>query len=182
METVMEAWPMPDLQRQVDAIREAFSADVRRPFVLKPSFPYGSPRPSDQSSPSRANITFQNGSVHGAGSMDHQHLDPLNQHVSYLSHPITPPVSVGPMDSRSDSPAVQSLVMMSQNRQAPDMEQTMALGSNPPTWNPARIFEYVDQPGTECAVANNAVTGIGTHHLVRPLNLALYSASLHRRH
>ncbi|QPG95259.1 hypothetical protein C2857_007915 [Epichloe festucae Fl1] len=141
METIMESWPMPDLQKQVDAIREAFSADIRRPFVLKPSFPYGSPHPSNRPSPPRANIAFQGASVHRAGSMDHQHLGPSNQQVSYISHPITPPVSVGPLDNRSDSPAVQSLVMMPHDGQAPDMQQNMGLGNNPPTWNPARIFE-----------------------------------------
>ncbi|KAG5973559.1 hypothetical protein E4U55_000414 [Claviceps digitariae] len=141
MERVMEAWPMPDLQRQVDAIREAFSADIRRPFVLRPSFPYGSPPSSSPSSPPKTkNMAYQGGSVHGTGSMDHQHLDPSNDHVSYISHPITPPVSVGPVDSRNDSPAVQSLVMMAQDGQPPDMQTSMALGNNPPTWNPARIF------------------------------------------
>ncbi|TWU76163.1 hypothetical protein ED733_001904 [Metarhizium rileyi] len=140
METVMEAWPMPDLQKQVDAIREAFSADTRRPFVLKPSFPYGSPHPSNQSSPPRGTVAYQ-ASIHRGGSMDQQ-LDPSNHHVSYISHPMTPPISVGPMDSRSDSPAVQPLVMMPQDGQAPDMHQTIGLVSNPPTWNPARIFEH----------------------------------------
>ncbi|KAG6133123.1 hypothetical protein E4U12_002878 [Claviceps purpurea] len=139
METVMEAWPMPDLQRQVDAIREAFSADIRRPFVLKPSFPYGSPHMSSPSSSPRTNFAYQGGSVRGTSSMNH--LDPSNEHVSYITHPITPPVSLGPMDSRSDSPAVQSLGMMSRNGQAPNMQSSMALGNNPPTWNPARIFE-----------------------------------------
>ncbi|KHN94514.1 uncharacterized protein MAM_07569 [Metarhizium album ARSEF 1941] len=140
METVMEAWPMPDLQKQVDAIREAFSADVRRPFVLRPSFPYGSPHPSNQSSPPRGTMAYQ-ASVKRAGSMD-QHLDPANQRVTYMSHPMTPPVSVAPMDSRSDSPAVPSLVVMPQDGQVPDLQQSMGLASNPPTWNPARIFEH----------------------------------------
>jgi hypothetical protein len=31
--------------------------------------------------------------------------------------------------------------MMPQDGQTPDMQQNMALASNPPTWNPARIFE-----------------------------------------
>jgi hypothetical protein len=140
METAMEAWPMPDLQKQIDAIREAFSADIRRPFVLKPSFPYGSPHPSNQSSPPRGPMAYQH-SMHRTGPIMDQQLDPSNQQVSYISHPITPPISVGPMDSRSDSPAVQSLVMMPQDGQTPDMQQNMALASNPPTWNPARIFE-----------------------------------------
>ncbi|MBE3047277.1 hypothetical protein IMZ48_33105, partial [Candidatus Bathyarchaeota archaeon] len=43
VEKVMGAWPMPEVQKQVNAVREAFSADVRKLFALKPSFPYGSP-------------------------------------------------------------------------------------------------------------------------------------------
>ncbi|KAG8411432.1 hypothetical protein J3458_015493 [Metarhizium acridum] len=113
METVMEAWPMPDLQKQVDAIREAFSADIGRPFVLKPSFPYGSPHPSNQSSSPRGTVAYQV-PAHRTGSMDQQ-LDPSNQH---------------------------SLVMMPQDGQVPDMQQTMGLANSPPTWNPARIFEH----------------------------------------
>lgn len=46
LEKCMNAWPMTDMQRQIDSMREAFSADLRKPFVLKPSFPYGSPSPS----------------------------------------------------------------------------------------------------------------------------------------
>lgn len=76
-------------------------------------------------------------------SLDHQ-LDTQNlQHsqVSYTSHPITPPISAGPVDTKSDSPAIQSLVMMaSQGSQASGMQQTMSL-SDAPAWNPARIFE-----------------------------------------
>ena len=149
LETVMEAWSMPDLQQQVDAIREAFSADVRRPFVLKPSFPYGSPHPSNRSTPPR-HLAYQPHAQRTA-SMD-QHLDTQGihghqgaqgaQHVSYINHPITPPISVGAMDSRSDSPAVQSLGMMPQDGQHQDMQHSMGLTpGGAPTWNPARIFE-----------------------------------------
>ncbi|KAJ0321237.1 hypothetical protein COL5a_009292 [Colletotrichum fioriniae] len=139
LERVMSVWPMADLQKQVDAVREAFSADVRKPFVLKPSFPYGSPQSSNHSSPPRG---YRPGMARTA-SLDHQ-LDTQNlQHsqVSYTSHPITPPISAGPVDTKSDSPAIQSLVMMaSQGSQAPGMQQTMSL-SDAPAWNPARIFE-----------------------------------------
>ncbi|KAK1706026.1 hypothetical protein BDP67DRAFT_548236 [Colletotrichum lupini] len=139
LERVMSVWPMADLQKQVDAVREAFSADVRKPFVLKPSFPYGSPQSSNHSSPPRG---YRPGMARTA-SLDHQ-LDTQNlQHsqVSYTSHPITPPISAGPVDTKSDSPAIQSLVMMaSQGSQAPGMQQAMSL-SDAPAWNPARIFE-----------------------------------------
>lgn len=135
MEKVMDSWQMPELQKQIDAVREAFSADVRKPFTLKPSFPYGSPHPSSHSSPPRQNPGYR------TGPMD-QHLDTQSaQQVSYSGHPISPPISAGAGDSKSDSPSVQSLVMMSQGSQAQGMQQNMPL-SEPPAWNPARIFEY----------------------------------------
>ncbi|KAH7261026.1 uncharacterized protein BKA55DRAFT_536032 [Fusarium redolens] len=139
LEKVMEAWPMPELEKQINALRDAFSADVRKPFVLKPSFPYGSPHPSTHSSPPRGNDSFRP-VIHRTGSID-QHLDTHGaQQVSYTNHPITPPISAGPLDSKSDSPAVQSLVMMSQGSQAPGMPQSMSL-TDQPAWNPSRLFE-----------------------------------------
>lgn len=133
MEKVMEAWPMPELQRQIDAVREAFSADVRKPFVLKPSFPYGSPHPSHSASPPGYR------GMQRAGSME-QALDSSgNQTVSYISHPISPPISTGGLDSKSDSPSAQSLVMMPQ-AVGPGIAPNMGLPEQP-AWNPARIFE-----------------------------------------
>ncbi|KAM4067271.1 fungal specific transcription factor [Hirsutella rhossiliensis] len=140
MEKVMEAWPMPELQKQIDAVREAFSADVRRPFVLKPSFPYGSPHSSSHPSPPGGTHRYRQ-AMDRTGPLD-QHLGtPHTQPVSYPSHPISPPVSAGPGDSKGDSPPAQSLVLMPQDGQAPDMRQDMAIPNSQPTWNPARIFE-----------------------------------------
>lgn len=134
MEKVMEVWAMPELQKQIDAVREAFSADVRKPFLLKPSFPYGSPVSSTHPSPPRG---YQ-------PNMDR--LSHLNtQTVSYISHPISPPISTGPLDSKSDSPSVQSLAMMPHGGQATDLPQNMSMAGQP-VWNPARIFEYVMKP------------------------------------
>ncbi|ORY57169.1 uncharacterized protein BCR38DRAFT_490148 [Pseudomassariella vexata] len=138
LEKTMGSWPIPEMVKQIDAVREAFSADTRKPFVLKPSFPYGSPSPTTQSSPPRA-TTFRPPMLR-TGSMD-QGLD-QNSQVSYTSHPITPPISAGAGDNKSDSPAVQSLVMMAsgQNSQAPPMPHGMSM-ADPPSWNPSRIFD-----------------------------------------
>ncbi|KAF7559317.1 hypothetical protein G7046_g4836 [Stylonectria norvegica] len=138
LEKVMDAWSMPELEKQIDAVREAFSADTRKGFVLKPSFPYGSPHPSSHSSPPRGQ--GYRAVINRTGSMD-QHLDTQSaQQVSYTSHPMTPPISAGPEDIESDSPAVQSLVMMSQASQAPAMQQSMPISEHT-GWNPSRIFE-----------------------------------------
>ncbi|KAM0605999.1 hypothetical protein ACHAP1_004281 [Verticillium nonalfalfae] len=144
LERVMSVWPMADLQKPVDAVREAFSADTRKPFVLKPSFPYGSPHSSNQSPSPHINTGYRPSPLSQAGSLEPR-LDTQNMHqqhsqVSY-SHPMTPPISAGPLDTRSDSPDVQSLVMMSsQGSQAPGMPPTMPL-AEAPAWNPQRIFE-----------------------------------------
>jgi hypothetical protein len=139
MEEVMKRWDMEELRPAVNAIREAFSADIRKPFVLKSTFPYGSPRPSDHSSPSNRAPSYRP-ALDRTGTMD-QHLDAQSAHnVSYYGLPISPPVSTGALDSNGDSPSGQPLVMMSQAGQTPGLQQSMSL-SEQPTWNPAPIFE-----------------------------------------
>jgi hypothetical protein len=140
MEKVMDVWAMPELRQQVEAVREAFSADTRRAFVLKPTFPYGSPRPSNHSSPPQGSQGGYRPTPGSTGPMD-QRLDMQNsQSVSYTGHPISPPVSTGATDSKGDSPAGRPLMMMPQGGQVPGVQQSMSLADHP-TWNPARIFE-----------------------------------------
>jgi len=60
----------------------------------------------------------------------------------YTNHPISPPISAGGVDIKSDSPAVQSLVMMASGQRAP--QQSMSSGvpmADSSGWNPAVIFE-----------------------------------------
>ncbi|KAK0630161.1 hypothetical protein B0T17DRAFT_489636 [Bombardia bombarda] len=140
LEKCVGAWPMPDMQKQIDSVREAFSADTRKPFVLKPSFPYGSPQSTAHSSPLGPPYR---GELSQARSMDHR-IDTQVQHshVSYTSHPISPPISAGPLDTKGDSPDVQSLAMMASGHgtQAQTVQQTLPL-ADAPAWNPSRIFD-----------------------------------------
>lgn len=144
MEKVMEVWAMPELRQQVEAVREAFSADTRKPFVLKPSFPYGSPQPSNSASPPHLQGNRAYGSTAAAAeraSPMGQQLDAQNaQNVSFPGLPISPPISAGAVDSKGDSPGGQPMMMISQGGQAPATTQSMSLPEQP-TWNPARIFE-----------------------------------------
>lgn len=128
LEKCTSSWPMPDMQQQIDALREAFSADTRKPFVLKSSFPYGSPGAPTHSSPPRGGPQYRQGSVHSAAQ--------LPAPVSYTTHPISPPISVG--GSKSDSPAVQSLVMMATGQRNQQPAPGVTDASN---WNPQPIFE-----------------------------------------
>jgi len=146
LEKCTSSWPMPDMQQQIDALREAFSADTRKPFVLKATFPYGSPGAPVNATPPRANGPYRQASSHSPmdqQNMEHQHAQQQNHQVSYTNHPISPPISAGGVDTKSDSPAVQSLVMMATGQRAP--QQPMPNGvpmTDPSTWNPSIIFEY----------------------------------------
>jgi len=139
---------MPDMQQQIDALREAFSADTSKAFVLKPSFPYGSPAaPVNQATPRLANQYQPNGgqagqNVHQQG-MDRQQLS-QPQPVSRYHHPISPPISTGAIsDMKSDSPAVQSLVMMATGQRGDPMQSmNVTPTSTQSTWNPNPLFQY----------------------------------------
>ncbi|KAL2023263.1 hypothetical protein VTK56DRAFT_3386 [Thermocarpiscus australiensis] len=124
LEKCMSAWPMPDMQKQIDSVREAFSADIRKPFVLKPTFPYGSPHSATHPSPPGRQLDTQ-----------------IPPQVSFTNQPLTP-MSAGPLDSKSDSPAVQSLTTMASGHgsQGPGVTQTLPL-TEAPAWNPSRIFD-----------------------------------------
>ncbi len=135
----MGAWPMPDMQKQVDSVREAFSADVRKPFVLKPSFPYGSPTSSAHSSPPAAAYRQDL----GRNGLTNQQAESQVQHsqVSYINYPITP-VSASGLDSHSDSPGLQQPLSMMTS--GPSQTSSVPHGiplTDAPAWNPARIFE-----------------------------------------
>ncbi|KAK6820459.1 hypothetical protein PG987_014859, partial [Apiospora arundinis] len=150
----MGSWPIPEMVKQIEAVREAFSADTRKPFVLKPSFPYGSPSMSHQSTPPRAS-SFKPPMIR-TSPMDQgmSGLSGSQSQVSYINHPITPPVSAGP---KSDSPA-QSLVMMAngQTSQASSHGITM---TEAPSWNPSRIFDQWNSTfGTQPAQNQTSVS------------------------
>lgn len=123
---------MPEIQSQIDSLRLAFSEDTRRPFELKPSFPYGSPSEPYQPSP----------------PMDahYPHLSqvPSNvqSRVGFNAHPISPPISTGAEDCKSDtSSQLQSLGMVphppptTHPLEAPLVDET--------SWDPTRIIKYV---------------------------------------
>lgn len=127
LEQCTTAWPMPEMQSQIDALRVAFSADINRPFELRPSFPYGSPsEPSQQSPP----------------PMDSQqayHNFPDAPTMVYPPHTITPPVSSHPsaLSQKSVSPDVKNLGLA-----PPPMPNSMAgMPVDTMGWDPSRIIK-----------------------------------------
>ncbi|KAF2096590.1 hypothetical protein NA57DRAFT_42152 [Rhizodiscina lignyota] len=162
LEQCVPHWDMPEMHAQINALREAFSADTSKPFALKPSFPHGSPpaHRASQSPPFPADASAPYGShaaVSGAA-----HDVPLDSapgqvppaSVSYpSSHPITPPISTTDSEPKTDSPVgQQSLVSMGATTAGATGQLIGATGPRVPTsvapqeqaqWNPTRIFEYV---------------------------------------
>jgi hypothetical protein len=139
LEKCTSSWPMPDMQQQIDAVREAFSVDTRKPFVLKTTCPYGSPDTPVNTTPPRPNVQYRQASTQGSQNLEQQHAP---QQVSYTAHPISPPISAGGVDTKSDSPAVQSLVMMATGQRG--LQPSISSGvpmADPSSWNPSRIFE-----------------------------------------
>ena len=134
LETCTSAWPMAEVQQQVLTLRQAFSADITKPFELKATFPLGSPdmaapRPSP---PDRVDDVGTGAMVSAAASFPSTvarlhaqqqsvSLGPPNATpVDFHAHPITPPISTSGRDSSTSdsSPAQASLMMMSGGQRA----------------------------------------------------------------
>lgn len=121
---------MPEMQASIDALREAFSADTSQPFRLKPSFPYGSPRPTLR--PTESVETEYHAPLGRQSSLEKPAL------VHYGTQPLTPPISAGLDTAQAGS--MNLGLMPNCNQQGLDMDQTSLDQSE---WNPTRIFEYV---------------------------------------
>ena len=138
LEQCTTSWPMPEMQAQIDALREAFSADTTKPFTLKPTFPYNSPplgTAHTNSSPQSVRTHYRNGSIV-------QHGSDVGS-AAYGSQPISPPASAGLLGpGRESNTNGHAIHAMAAGPQQP-LPQVMPLTQDQITWNPSRIFEYV---------------------------------------
>ncbi len=142
LEQCMESWPMPEMQMQVNQLREAFSADINRPFELKRGFPFESPSPRAgglQPSPP-LDIDIQHPMLARNESLGHQ------AQVSYHTAPMTPPISSTGLsfeDSKDGLVTSSSMPMMaiSQQQSMPMQTTPMSISQE---WNPTPIIAYVN--------------------------------------
>ncbi|KAI4617809.1 hypothetical protein J4E83_006141 [Alternaria metachromatica] len=134
LETMSPSFPMPEMQQQVNSLRQAFSADCSKAFELKPTFPFGSPQVAPQTSPMGHQGSYR--------PRHPSHPSPLEQpgQVNYHALPITPPISASDRGSKADSPVAQSLVMMASGHRAAQPQSGMQMPENA-QWNPQRIFD-----------------------------------------
>ena len=132
LEQCSSAWPLADMKRQIDSLRLAFSADTSRPFVLKPTFPYGSPSEPYHPSPPAMESLYPP-STYSQTSHDQSRLAPY--------HPITPPISAGAGDSsKPDSPQIPTMVPMSSNQAPPQQSMVGVPLVDGNSWDPTRII------------------------------------------
>ncbi len=130
LENCTSAWPMPEMQSQIDALREAFSADINKPFRLRHNFPHGSPRaPLKHSQSEPAETKYP-------PTLGRQPSHEQSARIRYGTQPLTPPISAGLEDTNSGS---MNLGMMPNSLH-------QGLGFDQSEWNPSKIFEFVSGP------------------------------------
>jgi hypothetical protein len=134
LEELTPSWPMPEMRIQIDALRQAFSADMSKPFELKANFPFGTPPPVN-STPITANSNYSS-----ASSNHDLSLDSTGQLNYSIMHPISPPISNTEDETKTDSPIAQSMAVIANQNQ---VNQARAQGSVQGHWNPSRLFESV---------------------------------------
>ncbi|PGH13113.1 hypothetical protein AJ79_03820 [Helicocarpus griseus UAMH5409] len=131
LEQCASAWPIPDTQEQINQLRLAFSADINKPFELKPSFPYGSPSdPPHPSPPMDSHYIPSSFSTSG----------PEQSQFAYGTHPVTPPVSSELADKSGQS--LHEMALMQDHGQNPAMLNIPLVDSN--SWDPTRIINQWD--------------------------------------
>ena len=170
---------MPEMQMQVNQLREAFSADVNRPFELKRGFPFESPSPSVgglQPSPP-PDINIQHPMLTRHESLGHQ------TQVPYHATPMTPPISSAGLtfEESKDGLLISGpmQVMASSQQQSMPMQTTpMSIGQE---WNPTPIFAYVPS-APKLRLMLTEVTVSGTMHLDNRLLLLHRLTSPCRNH
>ena len=119
------------MQKQIDALREAFSADTSRPFELKPGFPYGSPGfPALQPTPP-LDPNYQISAL-----SRHESQGQIAQRVPFQTSPITPPMTAG-LEGSQDGPVATAAVANSH----PQLVHEGSMGNGQAAWNPTSIFE-----------------------------------------
>ena len=134
LETCTSAWPQPEMQTQIDALRDAFSADTSKPFQLKSSFPLGSPSPTGMAPSPPLDTNYRQTVIPRQHSFSH-----VQQAASYPAQPMTPPVSAGLPDGDSPLPAGTSSMMSNGIHSLP--MTSMPMSSAADQWNPTPIFQ-----------------------------------------
>jgi hypothetical protein len=171
LEQCVSAWPMPEMEAQVNALRVAFSANIDKPFELKASFPYSSPSDPYQPSPP-LDSQYHHLQIPPHPQYDHQ------RQVPHPSQTITPPISAGAGDSKTDSPQYPPAYGQSHSQPAPSIptHHTIPIPENL-QWNPTPI---IDQWNTAFAIPPSAMAPPNNHSRSPSSNIPMQPQSSQR--
>lgn len=134
LEQCIVSWPMPEMHAQVNALREAFSTDISKPFELKPSFPFPSPAITSHRGPSSNNGAYR----HRTSGQDPSIEQP--DQVDYNTRPVTS-MSAGDSELKIGSPIVHSSVTLATGQRQPQASTFVQPQKQAHQWDPTRIFE-----------------------------------------
>ncbi|KAI9802183.1 MAG: hypothetical protein M1825_002903 [Sarcosagium campestre] len=144
LEQCTSAFPMPEMQAQIEPLREAFSADTSKPFVLKQSFPYSSPRSAAVRLPAATNGHL------GTSSTRHSSMENIrpvlyDAGAHHHRQAPTPPVSAADFDSGLQSDEIQPTRLIANGVRRASYHHHPPVStiqqSNDASWNPSRIFD-----------------------------------------
>jgi hypothetical protein len=125
---------MDTVVEQINALREAFSADVNKPFELKAAFPFGSPQLQAAELPILSPMSF---ATHPQENT--KYTQPSQVRFALVT-PLTPPSSANDVDStHADSSVHQSVGMMASGHSGTTNASPAAMMQA--QWNPSRLWE-----------------------------------------
>ncbi|KAK8103782.1 uncharacterized protein PG998_010815 [Apiospora kogelbergensis] len=177
MEKTMGSWPIPEMVKQIEAVREAFSADTRKPFVLKPSFPLRqpideppiNPAPGQYSLVMMANSQTSQASSHGITMTEAPSWNPSRifdqWNSTFGTQPAQNQTSVSPQsNSLSISPSGAPELP---NIQQPNPTTPMSAGPHnmpPQQYSAAPVQTFVTPAMWQQSVASVYEGGMKRHH------------------
>jgi hypothetical protein len=140
LERCIQHWPMHIIKLQVQALREAFSADTGKPFELKPGFPYGSPTPQPSEMPMMPASAYgkpptQDVPLESTATVSYNNTLPAGR----SDLPVTPPMSIVEEENQTDHHLVQSVGLIP--GQSPTSQGMVQTPQQQGQWNPQRLFE-----------------------------------------
>jgi len=138
IERIIDAWPIPELRRHVNSTRETLSADIRKPFVLRPSFHI---EVSSLSSHSSSPHSAKRGLEVGRHWSTSQQLDQLPAISANGSFPLTPGTFTKPWDSENGSPVGQSFVILPDDRERLGIGHGVPASARQDPWKQRRIVQ-----------------------------------------
>jgi len=127
LEQCSSAWPVIEIQAQIDSLRQAFSADMSKPFELRVDYRRVAPNndePSPRSDPGYTTESDYTQSTH-------------------VGMPITPPaVVMNHIPRRTDSVGTHASIMTDSGRDRHNsVIDSMQMRQQPSFWNPISIMK-----------------------------------------